>query len=83
MNDITSMIRRDIVDDVSINSHGVKIEIKSGGLFGRRKKLYLSGTIGTEMEKEKVSRIAEHHAGDAYEVVDDLSVKASSSNPQI
>jgi osmotically-inducible protein OsmY len=80
MSDITSIIRRDIEDDVSINSHGVKIEIKSGGLFGR-KKLYLSGTVGTETEKEKVSRIAEHHAGNAYEVVDDLSVKATSSNP--
>ena len=81
MNDITSMIRRDIEDDVSINSHGVKIEIQSGGLFVRRKKLYLSGTVGSEMEKEKVSRIAEHHAGDAYEVVNDLSVRATSSDP--
>lgn len=76
MNDIVDMVRRGIEDDISINSHGVKLEAKLEGWFGRRKSLIISGMVESDLEKEKIMKIAVHHAGDAFRVVDKLAVKA-------
>lgn len=76
MADIVDMVRRDIEDDISINSHGVKLEAKIEGWLGRRKSLIISGIVENEIEKGKILKVAEHHAGDVYRVVNKLSLKA-------
>ena len=75
MSDITDMIMRDIEADVSIKTHTISIETDSKGFLRRRKILRLVGTVHSEASKEKASRIAEHHAGDNYDVVNELTIK--------
>ncbi len=75
MAEITSMIMREIEQDGSIAARGIKLEVVSKGLFRRRKTLRLFGSVGSEREKVKAARIAQHHAGDQYDLVNDLEVK--------
>ena len=74
MDKVIETILRDIEDDNSINGRGVKIET-GGGFLKRRKTIHLSGSVDSEVQRQKVKRIAEHHAGKLYTVLDELSVK--------
>lgn len=75
MKDILELIKRDIEDDISINTNGIKIEIKRRSIVKRRKTIHIFGAVPSEREKQLVTRIAEHHAGDRYGVINELVVK--------
>jgi hypothetical protein len=76
MERVIEMIQRDIEDDNSINGRGVRVELSGRGFLKRKKSIRLSGSVDSESQREKVKNIAQHHAGDQYTVVDELSVKA-------
>lgn len=76
MQQIDQMIVRDIEDDPVLRVKGLGVEIKKKGLFSSRKLLRITATVRSEHEREKMLRIAEHHTGDAYDVVDEITVAA-------
>ena len=75
MSDIIDMIQRDIQDDDSIKSHDIMLEAKAKGFIRRRKSLRIYGTADSQLAKDKVTRIAEHHVGDNFDVINELVVK--------
>ncbi len=75
MSDIVSMIMRDIEEDVTLQVSGLAVELQSKGILGRRKCIRLTGTVKSDLEREKIGRIAAHHAGDAYEVVNETTLR--------
>ncbi len=76
MDRVVELILRDIEDDNSINAHGVNVELSGKGFLKKKKSVRLLGSVNSKIEKEKVKRIAEHHAGDQYQVLDELTVKS-------
>ena len=70
-----SVILDDIGSDASVDSSGIDLEITSRGLLKRRKVIRLFGTVKTEEEKNKVTRIAERHTGEDYSVINNLSLR--------
>ncbi|UCF99961.1 MAG: hypothetical protein JSV89_10595 [Spirochaetaceae bacterium] len=76
MERVIEMVLREIEDDISINGRGVNVELSGKGVLKRRKTIRLIGSVDSEAQRQKVKRIAEHHAGDQYTVLDELSVKA-------
>jgi osmotically-inducible protein OsmY len=75
MSDVQRTIMRDLEDDVTISSKEIVVEVQ-GGFLKKRKTLRLHGTARSEAEKRKILEIASHHAGDGYELKDDIEVKA-------
>ncbi len=75
MSDIVSMIMRDIEEDVTLQVSGLGVELQSKGILGRRKYIRVTGTVKSDLEREKMSRIAAYHAGDAYEVVNETTLR--------
>jgi osmotically-inducible protein OsmY len=76
MERVVEMILRDIEDDSSINGRGVNVELSGQGFLKRRKSVRLIGSVDSEAQRQKIKRIAEHHAGEQYAVIDELSVKS-------
>jgi osmotically-inducible protein OsmY len=74
MADLSILVLRDIEDDVSISSKAISVQIEGKG-FLRKKTLKLTGSVGSETEKRKAGQIAAHHAGEAYQVVNELTVR--------
>ena len=74
MADLSALVQRDIEDDVSISSKEISVQVERGG-FLKKKSLKLTGSVGSEAEKRKAGQIAAHHAGDAYEVLNELMVR--------
>lgn len=72
---LIDLIKRNIEDDNSIKVTGIKIDISGKSLLGKKKQIRFSGKIDSEMSKKNVTRIAEHHAGNRYEVINELAVK--------
>lgn len=70
-----SVIMDELESDPSIDTRGISIRIKPGGILKRRKAIQISGTVNSEEAKEKVTRIAEKHVGDNYYVINDLVVQ--------
>ncbi len=75
MSDVINMIQRDIQDDGSIKSHDIMLEAKAKGLIKRRKFIRIHGSADSQLSIDKVTRIAEHHAGDNYDIINELVVK--------
>jgi osmotically-inducible protein OsmY len=75
MADVVGMVMREIEDDVTIASKDISVQIESKGILKRKKTLKLNGSVGSEAEKRKAGQIAAHHAGQAYEVVNELLVR--------
>jgi len=76
METIVELILRDIEDDISINAHRVNVELSGKGFLKTKKSVRLFGSVDSKMDKEKVKRSAEHHAGAQYQVLDELTVKS-------
>jgi osmotically-inducible protein OsmY len=74
MADVSAMVLRDIEDDVSISSKDISVLIEGQG-FLKKKALKLAGSVGSEAEKRKAGQIAAHHAGEIYQVVNELTVR--------
>lgn len=75
MSDVISMIQRDIEDDFTIKSHDILLEAKAKGFIRRRKFIRIHGSTDSQLAKDKATRIAEHHAGDNFDVINELIVK--------
>jgi hypothetical protein len=75
MSDVIDMIQRDIQDDDSIKSHDIMLEAKAKGFIRRRRFIRIHGTIDSQLAKDKASRIAERHAGDNFDIVNELVIK--------
>jgi osmotically-inducible protein OsmY len=76
MDRVVELILRDIEDDNSINAHRVNVELSGKGFLKKKKSVRLFGSVNSKVEKEKVRRIAEHHGGDQYQVLDELTIKS-------
>lgn len=75
MEDVTAAILNEVEkSDPDFIARDVGIEVLPRGLFERRKRLRLFGVVHSEREKNLVLTAARGHAGDAYEVVDELRV---------
>jgi len=75
MKTVSELIMRYIEEDNSINARGVNVELVSRGFLKRRKSVRLFGTVDSESQRQKVKRIVEHHTGDQYDILDELTVK--------
>jgi hypothetical protein len=75
MSDVINMIMRDIEDDPSIKSHDIALDAKSKGFLRRRRFIRITGAVNSDLSVSKVEKIAQHHAGDNYDVVNELTVK--------
>lgn len=74
MTDLESMIMRDIEDDSSIDANDIVLRTASRGFLKKRKTIHVEGFVNTELAREKVTKIAEHHAGDNFSVSNELAV---------
>lgn len=75
MQAIDTLIMRDIEQDGAIRVKGLAVDVRRKSLFGHRKVLRVAGTVRTAIERDKVLRIAEHHCGNSYDVLDDMTIK--------
>ncbi len=75
MSDIT----RVLLDEIRTyeNTPDVGVEVTKGkGLFNRRKVIHVFGAVSSDIVKEKIGSIAQKHAGAAFDVSNELRVKA-------
>lgn len=77
MSDIADLIRRDVDDDVTLRPHGFTVDLVKKGFLTKQKTLQVGGTVTTERERDRIRSIVNHHAGDAYRVEFNLSVRES------
>jgi hypothetical protein len=75
MADVAEMITRDVQDDAAIRVKGLVVEVVKKGLFSRRKSLVIRGTVTNRHDKDKIESIANHHAGDMYNIDNQIQVK--------
>jgi hypothetical protein len=73
MSDLSRIILEDIRSYENTPDVGVEIA-KGKGLFNRRKVIRVFGAVRSEAVKEKVSEIVEKHAGDRYDVENQVRV---------
>ena len=60
------------------NTPDIGVEITKGkGLFNRRKVIHVFGAVSSEVVKKKVDEITRKHAGDAFDVSNELRVKTT------
>ena len=76
MADLSETILSDLSGQNIDTSHlGVEVR-RAKGLFNRRQLLDVFGAVRSETEKRAVLRVATRHAGDDYEVEDNVVVHA-------
>ena len=80
MQETVDMIQRDIEDDVTIRVHGLKVELESKGVLKRKNLIHLGGSVDSPTDREKITKIAQHHAGDRYQVVNDIEANTISTS---
>jgi hypothetical protein len=74
-----SDIARVLLDEIRTyeNTPDVGVEVTKGkGLFNRRKVIHVFGAVRSDTVKQKIGEIATKHAGDAFDVANELRVKA-------
>jgi hypothetical protein len=72
-------IARVLLDEIRTyeNTPDVGVEVTKGkGLFNRRKVIHVFGAVSTVTVKQKIGEIAQKHAGDTFDVANELRVKA-------
>lgn len=75
MPDIERVVLDHIQNEPALSKDTIGVEVQSSGLFRRRKRLHLYGSVHSQAEKERAERIAEKEGGDNYDVVNDLTIK--------
>ena len=75
MAEITQMILAEIGDDLSIETMNVCVDLQKKGVFKKKQSLHIWGTVRSQDQINKIERIAKRHAGTAYEVVNQLTLK--------
>jgi hypothetical protein len=75
MEDITAAIMNEIErSDPQFIARDVGIEVYPKALFEKKKHLRVFGVVHSEEEKNLVLRVAQDHAGNSYDIVDELRV---------
>ncbi len=72
-------IARVLLDEIRTyeNTPDVGVEVTKGkGLFNRRKVIHVFGAVRSDNIKQKIGEIAAKHAGDSFDVANELRVKA-------
>jgi len=72
-------IARVLLDEIRTyeNTPDVGVEVTKGkGLFNRRKVIHVFGAVSSDIVKQKIGDIAQKHAGDVFDVANELRVKA-------
>jgi hypothetical protein len=69
-----SVLMDELESDPLIDTKGISIQLRPKGFLRRKKAIHILGTINSEEAKNKVTQIAEKHAGDAYTVINELVV---------
>lgn len=67
-----------ILEEIRIyeNTPDLGVEITKGkGLFKRRKVIHVFGAVSSEITKDKITDIVTKHAGDRYDVSNEVRVK--------
>ena len=75
MPEIAQSILKEIGDDLSINTMNICVDTQAKGFLNRKKSLHIFGTVHSQDQIGKIEKIARRHAGNAYEVVNHLSLK--------
>ncbi len=75
MADITKAIMADIESDATINITDICLDESAKGFFKKRRTLSVHGKVKSVDQKDRIMKLVEKHAGDAYAIVDKLSVK--------
>ena len=73
-----SEISREILDEIRTyeNTPDIGVEItKAKGLFNRRKVIHVFGAVRTTDVRDKIQEITEKHAGDRFDVSNEVRVK--------
>jgi hypothetical protein len=71
-------ISRVLLDEIRTyeNTPDVGVEITKGkGLFSRRKVIHVFGAVSSETVKAKINELVQKHAGDAFDISNELRVK--------
>ncbi len=71
-------ISRVLLDEIHTyeNTPDVGVEVTKGkGLFNRRKVIHVFGAVSSDIVKQKVDQIVHRHAGEAYDVSNELRVR--------
>jgi hypothetical protein len=75
MGDVTAEIMNEVErTDPDFIPRDVGIEVYPKRLFETKKRLRVFGVVHSEKEKSLVLKVAQSHAGDSYDVVDELRV---------
>ena len=75
MEDVTAVIMDEVErTDPNFIARDVGIEVSPKGLFEKKKHLRVFGVVHSMEEKNLVLKVAQSHAGDSYDVVDELRV---------
>ena len=73
MTDLDRIIM-DEIESYGVKATGIGIEIKTKGVFKKKKFLHVFGVVNSDEAKETVDRVVKKHSGDSYEIVDELKV---------
>ena len=72
-------IARVLLDEIHSyeNTPDIGVEVTKGkGLFNKRKVIHVFGAVSSDLVKQKISEITKKHAGDAFDVSNEVRVKA-------
>jgi hypothetical protein len=71
-------IARVLLDEIHTyeTTPDIGVEVTKGkGLFNRRKVIHVFGAVSSESVKQKIEEITKKHAGDAFDVSNEVRVK--------
>lgn len=75
MAEVDQVINDNITNEPALEGAKISAEVQGGSFLKRRKVLRLYGTVHSELQKKKAYQIAEHAAGDNFDIHNELVVK--------
>ncbi len=75
MAEIEQAILKEIANDLSIDTMNICVDIQAKGFLKKKKFLHIFGTVHSQDQIGKLEKIAQRHAGNAYEVANHLGVR--------
>ena len=74
MEDIRSVIVEEIESDPLLKATDIGIEVSAKGFIKRRKAIRVFGAVHSQDAKSMILRIVRRHAGDNFDVMDEIAV---------
>ena len=72
-------IARVLLDEIHTyeNTPDIGVEVTKGkGLFNKRKVIHVFGAVSSDLVKQKIGEITKKHAGEMFDVSNEVRVKA-------